>query len=87
MIALYLIYVARIFSLLDAFIHILHQKPVHPHLIFGGLAYALCPLYLWLMVRFSEKDTSDLDVAVFAFNLCLVYLYYTLVILGSGDFF
>ena len=86
MTALYLIYVARIFSLMDGFIHILQQKPMHPHLILGGLAFALCPLYLWLMVRFGEKDTatSDLDIVVFAFTQCLVHLYYTLAILGSG---
>lgn len=82
----YLIYVARILSLMDAFIHILHQKPVCAPLILGGFAYALGLLYLWLMARFGKKDpVRDLDILVFTFIHCLVYLYYTLVILGSGD--
>ena len=87
MIALYLIYVARNFSLIDAFFPILQEKPMRAHLVLGGLVYSLCPLYLWLMVRFGEKDTatSDLDIVVFASTHCLMYLYYTLATLGPGD--
>ena len=87
LIAHYLMYVGRMFSLLDAFIHILQQKPVSFHLILGGFAYALGPVYLWLMARFGKKDpVRDLDLVVFALIHCLVYLYYTLITLGSGEY-
>ena len=84
MVAYYMFYLARIFSLLDSFIYILKKKQINSFRLVIGVFYGILPIYMWIVAHFGNIPTYDFDLVAFLVTHCLIYLYYLLVTLGNS---